>query len=706
MTTRTALALLLVFVGASSGCASSSANDPTPAAENAGGYAVDGNTDPETPPGADDATATAGEAGSDPVDSGTDRESSPETPDAATGDAQSSGVGFELRGSVPYPRMGATVVIDTEHDRMIAYGGAGNDAWQLPLSGTDANRWRPLPVRGQHPPAHSVDGLLGPTDSAVYDAARKSMIVCVTSTSSATSTVQTTEIWELALDDVPRWSKLATLEPPDGAELQGARVVLDPTRHRLLLLGGTTERTGLWSLSLDDSPTFTRVGPDPDWVSPVFYGTHTLLLDEPRNRLVLFGAFPRDPTMWAFDLNAETWQKIGSGAQAAYSYGLAALVDAARDRIVAIGGDEQYGVFSTYGLGDGEWKDHASAQSDLWSLPSAVLDAERDRVIVFGGAVLGQELNETWALALDTLDWTQLNDVSTQRDVGAYDRTPSYDPVRDIVVSFGGTDSPRTYAYDAAGPSDEWTALSVGFTPAISRPAAIYDPLGEATLSVGSSSDGTSFELARLPSADGGIWQTLDAGPGPSARAGFAMAYDSTGKRAIVFGGVDTVFPGLAPLSDAWALSLGASPAWSQLTPSGTPPIGGSYQGIYDAEGERMIVFHGGITSALSLAGEPRWERLETRGTTPVPGEYSATAVLHDADGRRMILLVLDTTGTRAFALALDGSLTWHAFCPDTVTPAHSLIRPDTHAVLVPDGVFLSVSGASWRFDLATPYCP
>ena len=60
----------------------------------------------------------------------------------------------------------------------------------------------------------------------------------------------------------------------------------------------------------------------------------------------------------------------------------------------------------------------------------------------------------------------------------------------------------------------------------------------------------------------------------------------------IVIGGDGGFF-----LNDVWALSL-ANPAWTTLTPSGTPPHGRmSHSAVYDAIRDRMIVF-GGYSSA------------------------------------------------------------------------------------------------------------
>lgn len=59
----------------------------------------------------------------------------------------------------------------------------------------------------------------------------------------------------------------------------------------------------------------------------------------------------------------------------------------------------------------------------------------------------------------------------------------------------------------------------------------------------------------------------------PSARWGQSAIYDAALNRMLVFGGRDA---GALASADAWALTLGATPAWQRLTPSGQPREGHS----------------------------------------------------------------------------------------------------------------------------------
>jgi hypothetical protein len=80
----------------------------------------------------------------------------------------------------------------------------------------------------------------------------------------------------------------------------------------------------------------------------------------------------------------------------------------------------------------------------------------------------------------------------------------------------------------------------------------------------------------------------------------------------ILFGG----YAGFGPLDDVWSVNFSGSPTWSSWTPTGTSPAArGSASAIYDPIRHRMIVFGGASPMhrdvwALTLDASPNWSQL------------------------------------------------------------------------------------------------
>ena len=131
-------------------------------------------------------------------------------------------------------------------------------------------------------------------------------------------------------------------------------------------------------------------------------------------------------------------------------------------------------------------------------------------------------------------------------------------------------------------------------------------------------------------------------GTPPVGRAFASLVYDPSDNRLILYGGEDqgSRYP------DVWSLSLTGTPTWTQLTPTGTPPAGRSRHGaIYDPVRDQMVIFGGSSLVfpyfgndvwALSLSGAPAWSQLSPAGTPPSRRQGMAVAL--DAPRDRMIV--------------------------------------------------------------------
>src|SRR5207245_1338224 len=135
----------------------------------------------------------------------------------------------------------------------------------------------------------------------------------------------------------------------------------------------------------------------------------------------------------------------------------------------------------------------------------------------------------------------------------------------------------------------------------------------------------------------------LGRGPGVSG-------YDNVNNRLIVF------FPSNPAVSpnlpaEVWVLTnangLGGTPAWSQLFPSGSPPLAnGGSSGVYDPVTNQLIVYGGcysncgfsldsviALTHANGLGGAPEWVPITVTSSRP----RDSHSTVYDALNNRMI---------------------------------------------------------------------
>jgi len=281
-----------------------------------------------------------------------------------------------------------------------------------------------------------------------------------------------------------------------------------------------------------------------------------------------------------------------------------------------------------------------------------------------------------------------------------------WDPVREAVLAFGG-DKVQTQTWsrapEAAGP---WRALPVSANTGGWGESAVYDTAGSAILTFGGTNGRDSvWRLASRADAD---WESLAVSAGPEARANAVGVYDSSERRLVIHGGVRDPLSAPVVLDDTWLLSLSGEPIWTKLTARGEGPGARRGEvGVYDPVGHRLIVFGGeknGETlrdlHALSLGDEPEWSVLEPTSAAP---ELREPTAFYDGARQRMLFVSNTSFGVVVAALELGEQPVWHTFCElGTPPPADHYRKP---VAMMTDALFAAVGAASYRFDLATPYC-
>lgn len=183
--------------------------------------------------------------------------------------------------------------------------------------------------------------------------------------------------------------------------------------------------------------------------------------------------------------------------------------------------------------------------------------------------------------------------------------TSVYDPVRNRVVLLPTDEGvvPNEYwTLDIATP-DHWIRRSwatPGPDPANVRGIA-FDPRFDQFVVYARASGFPPRGPAPLGvwvAKEGGAWSELpSSGPNPGDRFSFSLAYDTSRKSFILFGGSNSDVYGGPDHKDFWRLDLGGEARWEPLTVSGDSIGQHTRSGaIYDAKRDRVVIL-GGVRS-------------------------------------------------------------------------------------------------------------
>jgi galactose oxidase-like protein len=638
----------------------------------------------------------------------------------------------------PSDRYGHTAVLDPVHDRMIVFGGYVStgyaDAayyptivWILTLS--DPPRWTRFHPAGSQPGYRY-------TQSAIYDPVRDRMIVFGGFDAHAQN-----DIWQLTLSDTPTWSPLvASGAPPPARHRHTA--IYDPVRDRMIVYGGTNDTTlfaDVWALSLSDPPTWSEITPPAGGPSPRY--RHSAIYDPVRDRMIVFGGRGDSGDLndtWALDLGGTpSWSELQPPAPLPRTRNShTALYDPAGDRMIVYGGEgsNRNDAWSLALSGPPAWTPLAptGVAPDGHSSHTAVLDAPRNRMIVFGGkSDAALPTGELSMLALGASPaWTRV--VPPLKPTAEAWHSAIYDPAGSRLVPFAGL----TYF---AGPINEAWSLSLDsgprwsmITPAGTSPAprkaqvAVYDRLRERMVVYGGLSSGggalSGFldETWTLSLAGAGVWEKAPffggttAGNCTTPRA----FYDAARDRMILF--VSEDLSHLTP--SIWAQPMSQPGQWLRLAAGGdAPPPSESPNVFYDPLRDRMLLFGGCVSLgdpynnlwAFSLQSQ-QWAHVATQGPTPAGRcRYSA---LYDPIRDRMLMIGGRGGGSpdndQVWELTLADPPTWRQLsfaqpAPPTLTWGTAVAVPERDWIMVEGGYYgTSALSDTWILEGGRPAVP
>ncbi len=283
-------------------------------------------------------------------------------------------------GGPPRPLEGASTAFDQVRHRLLVFGGKvnstlSNDTWALELGSSP--RWTRLALAGTHPSPRFDHG-------AIYDPVHDRMLVFGGTADGylgdqILSPNQQSDTWALSLGDSSSWSPIVT-PAPQPLRRSDMAVAHDPSRNRLIVVGGSSYRDG-----------------------------------DCCGGGISLAAFPLDS--WALDLDRPEWVQLGRTAYA----GNAVIHDPIHDRLVAFGGywrrfdgcerDGKYCIgghstmtsSATAGLtlrSGTTWEEiPLDVRPSRRTQHSAVYDQMRRRMLVYGGQGEGR-LDDLWQLDL------------------------------------------------------------------------------------------------------------------------------------------------------------------------------------------------------------------------------------------------------------------------------------------------------------------
>lgn len=248
--------------------------------------------------------------------------------------------------------------------------------------------------------------------------------------------------WDVTYrNDLWSWSPTEgwNLEQPVGSPPQG-RVLpawaLVPIRHSLWVFGGALQNGvplgDLWELRLPGPPTA------PEWHPVASYGTpaprygHTMTYSPSSNLIMLYGSHQHDPQVHLLTpgFAPRTWQSHllpGPAGRSSHS----AVFDSRRNRALifggTVGGDECW----AYDFLSNTWSRITWSGESPGSryLHQAFYDAAFDRMVIFGGVADGSSPFDVWSLELSGVPyWRKLETTGYYIPLSAF--SGAFDPLR------------------------------------------------------------------------------------------------------------------------------------------------------------------------------------------------------------------------------------------------------------------------------------
>lgn len=441
----------------------------------------------------------------------------------------------------PPPRLWHSMARDERRNRIVIFGGSDSnsvihgDTWEY-----DGFSWRQI-TTPHAPPARSQA-------SMAWDA-RKGVLVMHGGDQPGT--------WEYDGSD---WTQVSSTGP----DRRYAMLTWDEASQRVISFGGFSPMS-MWT---DDSwawdgTTWTELSPA---TRPPPRATSFGSWDPVRRRIVIFGGYDSGARFDTWEWDGSNWLELA--IRSGPPRGLPSLAaDSTRGTIVSYGGLE---TIVSGGIGtDVHWAwDGATWHQLAIATPPARLDAAfsrdatNDRLVLFGGNSIdaGATLvrDETWTF--DGTSWALAQPANRPPPLSA--PAMAWDANRQRLVLFGGWTgsaySNQTWEWDGT----TWTQR----LPLVSPPVRIghrlvFDDVSQRVLLFGGTNGVQRF--GDLWAWDGTDWSQLSPSTSPTPRTSAQLIFDPVRHTAVLFGG----YTG-ATNAETWEYANGS---WVQRMPVESP---------------------------------------------------------------------------------------------------------------------------------------
>lgn len=528
---------------------------------------------------------------------------------------------FVLR---PHPRLRHAMVYDHTRQRAVMFGGrhagllAENDTWEY-----DGQQWLPRELAVAPAPRfwHAM----------TYDENRDVVVLFGGSDGSTLFN----DTWEF--DGVAWQQRVFAGDAPVPAPREGARMVYDLAQQRSVLFGGRNGSTYYRDIWQYDGQQWVQVFASVNAISARALGG--LAYDTDRRRTIIFGGRNAANSFGDTSFYANGVFST-SGVLPFLARALASMTyDAMRQRLVLLGGivsSTSFPLQEQWEFDGLTWARVVPAtQPPARAGHSMVYDEVRHCIVLFGGRVVVADTsggltiyrwivnNDTWEF--DGITWRKRTLV--HNPPARVHSHMAYDAERERVVLYGGSNAVALPAGPEVSLSDTWEydgedwqlRTDVGAPPPRAYGAMAYLPTTQRVVFFGGQHNYLNY--ADTWQYDGVAWQQVATGAAPRARHGAEMQFDPRLGGLVLFGGAGSGY-----YRDAW---LWNGQTWSELAVRDVPKArAGHWMGYHAAS--RQMVMGGGVdgqtypTDVLGLA---------YTGFTSAPVAETCRYSNEDADG-------------------------------------------------------------------------